>query len=149
AVERGEGGGAAAKGRAALGRLDSAGASRWTLRLHTPARDPRQSWRDVLALHPEAEWVAPAFHDASGAELLPTGAVVVRFRKKPSDRALEAFARDEALELERRNEFVPEQAAFHPREPREVSLPDLGAKPAGRPDVAAAWPATSSRYRKV
>ena len=140
---------AAERQLAALGRIDSVDARRWTLRLETPARNPRQAWRAVLAQNPEAEWVAPAFRDASGNELLPTGAVAVRFRKKPSDRALEAFARDEALELDRRNEFVPEQATFRPREPREVYLPDLVAKLARRPEVAAAWPATSSRYRKA
>jgi hypothetical protein len=139
----------AEKQLAALGRIDSVGVRRWALRLHAPGRDPRQAWRAVLAQNPEAEWVAPAFRDASGNELLPTGAVAVRFRKKPSDRALEAFARDEALELDRRNEFVPEQATFHPREPRDVYLPDLVAKLASRPEVAAVWPATSSRYRKA
>jgi hypothetical protein len=89
------------------------------------------------------------FHDADGNELLPTGAVGVRFRRKPSDRALEEFARDEGMALERRNEFVPEQATFRPRQPREVYLPDLLAKIVSRADVAAAWPATLSRYRKA
>ena len=140
---------AAAKRLAALGRVDSAGPHRWTLRLDAPARDPRQAWRAVLAENPEADWVAPAYRDASGHELLPTGAVVVRFRKKPSDSALLAFARDEALELDRRNEFVPEQATYHPKQPREVYLPDLVAKLSSRPEVAAAWPATSSLYRKA
>jgi hypothetical protein len=140
----------AASRRSSLGELQQAGSTRlWTLRLRKPAREPRQAWLKVLAENPGATWVAPAFRDASGNELLPTGAVAVRFKKKLSDRALEAFARDEALELERRNEFVPEQASFHPRTPREVYLPDLVAKLARRDEVAAVWPVTSSRYRKV
>jgi hypothetical protein len=132
-----------------LGELQASGPRLWTLRLKQPARDPKQAWRAVLAEHPEVAWVAPAFRDASGNELLPTGAVVVRFHKKLSDRALEAFASEEALELERRNEFVPEQASFHPHAPREMYLPELVAKLAGRAEVRAAWPATSSRYRKL
>ena len=140
---------AAEKRLASRGRVDSAGPQRLTLRLDAPARDPRQAWRAVLAENPEADWVAPAYRDAAGNELWPTGAVVVRFRRKPSDSALEAFARDEALELDRRNEFVPEQASFRPKAPREVYLPDLVAKLSSRAEVAAAWPVTSSRSRKA
>jgi hypothetical protein len=73
----------------------------------------------------------------------------VRFRKEPSDKALAAFARQESLELEQRTPLVPEQASFRPRQPREVYLPELVARLARRADVAAAWPATSSRYRKA
>jgi hypothetical protein len=127
-------------GRAAAGRLRSLG---------RPPRDPRKAWRAVLAERPEVEWAAPVFRDASGSELLPTGAVVVRFRKKLSDRGLEAFAIAFTLALERRNEFVPEQASFRPSRPREVYLPDLLDDVSRHADVAAAWPATRSRYRKV
>jgi hypothetical protein len=149
AMTEAEGQGALARLRA-LGELQQATSARlWTLRLHRPAREPREAWRKVLAENPDVTWVAPAFRDASGNELLPTGAVAVRFKKKLSDRALEAFAKDEDMALDRRNEFVPEQATFHPHAPREVYLPDLVAKLARREDVAAVWPVTSSRYRKL
>lgn len=120
-----------------------------TLRLREPARDPKDAWREVLAKNPEVAWAAPSFRDASGNEMLPTGVVVVRFRKKPSATELAAFVKEESLELERRTPLVPEQASFRPRQPREVYLPELVARLARRPDVAAAWPATSARYRKA
>jgi hypothetical protein len=131
-----------------LGAVEANDAGLLTLRLHRPVRDPKDAWREVLARNPAAAWASPSFRDASGYELLPTGAVTVRFREKPSDKALAAFARQESLELERRTPLVPEQASFRPRRPREVYLPELVARLASRPDVAAAWPATKARYRK-
>jgi hypothetical protein len=131
-----------------LGKLEASGSGLRTLRLREPARDPKNAWREVLE-NPEVAWAAPSFRDASGNELLPTGVVVVRFRKKPSATELAAFAKEESVELERRTPLVPEQASFRPRQPREVYLPELVARIARRPDVAAAWPATSARYRKA
>jgi hypothetical protein len=131
-----------------LGAIEAGDEGRLTLRLREPARDPKDAWRGLLARHPEVAWAAPSFRDASGHELLPTGAVVVRFRKEPSAKALEAFAKEESLELERRTPLVAEQASFRPRQPREVYLPELVARLARRPEVAAAWPATKARYRK-
>jgi hypothetical protein len=138
----------AGEGLSELGALEASG-DRLTLRLREPGRDPKQAWREVLARSPRVTWASPAFRDASGNELLPTGAVVVRFRKEPSAKGLGAFVKEESLELERRTPLVPEQASFRPRQPREVYLPELVARLARRPDVAAAWPATSTRYRKA
>lgn len=135
-------------GLSALGELEANG-GRLTLRLREPARDPKQAWREVLARSPDVAWASPSFRDKSGNELLPTGAVVVRFHKEPSAKALGAFVKEESLELERRTPLVPEQASFRPRQPREVYLPELVTRLARRPDVAAAWPATSARYRRA
>jgi hypothetical protein len=132
-----------------LGKVESSGSGLRTLRLREPARDPKDAWREVLAKNPEVAWAAPSFRDASGNELLPTGAVVVRFREKQTAKTLAAFAKEESVELERRTPLVPEQASFRPRQPREVYLPELVARLARRPDVAAAWPATSARYRRA
>jgi hypothetical protein len=131
-----------------LGAIEPNDAGGVTLRLHEPANDPKAAWREVLARSPDAAWASPSFRDASGQELLPTGTVTVRFREEPSDKALAAFARQESLELERRTPLVREQASFRPRQPREVYLPELVSRLAGRPDVAAAWPATKARYRR-
>jgi hypothetical protein len=141
------GGAEASASLSELGVIEANDAGQVTLRLHPP-RDPRDAWREVLARNPDAAWASPSFRDASGHELLPTGAVTVRFREEPSEKALAAFARQESLELERRTPLVPEQASFRPKQPREVYLPELVARLAGRPDVAAAWPATKARYRK-
>jgi hypothetical protein len=119
------------------------------LRLKTPAEDPRAAWRDILARCPEAQWAAPVLRDADGNELWPTGALVVRFRRRPSGTQLDAFAAEERLVIEARNEFVPEQASFRPRQPRTEYLPDLVARIGRRGDVAAAWAGTASRYRRT
>jgi len=132
-----------------MGQVESSDAGRLTLRLRERARDPKDAWRELLARNPDVAWAAPSFRDASGNELLPTGTISVRFRKQPSASALAAFEKEESLELERRTPLVPEQASFRPRQPREVYLPELVARLARRADVAAAWPATSARYRRA
>jgi len=133
---------------AGLGELQPGAAKLWMLRLASAPRDPKAAWSRVLERCPDARWAAPVLRDAGGNELLPTGTIAVRFRGRPSDRALEAFAEREGMRLERRNEFVPEQAIFRPRNPREVYLPELVSSLAERPEVTAAWAATTSRYRR-
>lgn len=140
---------AAAKGLAALGRVEPLAQGIVALRLKSPGGDPREAWRDILARCPEAKWAAPVLRDADGNELWPTGALVVRFRRRPSARQLDGFAAEEELVIEARNEFVPEQASFRPRRPRGQYLPDLVARVARRDDVAAAWAGTASRYRRT
>lgn len=133
----------------ALGRVEPVIQGLVALRLETPAEDPRAAWRDTLARCPEAEWAAPVLRDADGNELWPTGALIVRFRRRPSDKQLDAFAAEEGLVVGARNEFVPEQASFRPRHPRAEYLPDLVARVARRGEVAAAWAGTASRYRRI
>ncbi|HSD66556.1 MAG TPA: hypothetical protein VLF95_07635 [Vicinamibacteria bacterium] len=119
------------------------------LRLKSPAKDPRAAWRDTLVRCPDAKWAAPVLRDADGNELWPTGALVVRFRTRPSAKQLDGFAAEERLVIEARNELVPEQASFRPRQPRAEYLPDLVAQVGRRDDVAAAWAGTASRYRRT
>jgi hypothetical protein len=133
----------------ALGRVEQVTRGIVALRLETPAEDPRAAWRDTLARCPEAKWAAPVLRDADGNELWPTGALVVRFRSRPSDKQLDAFAAEERLVIEARNEFVPEQASFRPRQPRTEYLPDLVGRIARRGGVAAAWAGTASHYRRT
>jgi hypothetical protein len=132
-----------------LGRVEQIAEGVVALRLKDAADDPRAVWRDMLAHLPESKWAAPVLRDADGKELWPTGALVVRFRRRPSDKQLDAFAAEEGLVIEARNEFVPEQASFRPRKPRAEYLPDLVARIAGRSDVAAAWAGTASRHLRT
>jgi hypothetical protein len=95
----------------------------------------------------DAAWIAPVLRDSSGSELFPTGTVVVRFRDRPGEKALAAFAHDHGLAIERRNEFVPEQVSFRPLRPRDVFLPDLVDRLLTLPGVEVAWASTVSHYR--
>jgi hypothetical protein len=117
------------------------------VRLRHRSASPHEAWSAMLASCPEALWVAPVLRDSAGNELFPTGAVTVRFRSRLADAALGAFAASLAFTLERRNEFVPEQATFRPREPRGVFLPDLIDRITQLPEVAQVWAATVSHYR--
>ena len=117
------------------------------VRLSRPSASPRAAWSALLAACPDASWIAPVLRDSSGHELFPTGAVNVRFHEQPDDKRLAAFARDNGLTLERRNEFVLEQATFRPLRPRDTFLPELVDRLAEIPQVAVAWASTASHYR--
>jgi hypothetical protein len=128
--------------------LEAAGAI--VVRLRPPhGNDPRAACRLVLAACPEAAWAAPMLRDADGNELLPTGSVAVRFKKRPTERELEDFAARHALGVERRSEFVPEQASFRPLNPRKVYLPALVEALGRDPELRLAWVATRSSYRRA
>jgi hypothetical protein len=127
--------------------LESAGLV--LVRPNSPQPAARAAWSDLLSRVPEAAWAAPVMKDADGNELYPTGSLVVRFRKRPAERALRTFAGHHGLVVESRNEFVPEQATFRPLRPRETYLPDLVEKLARLPEVTTAWVSTLARYRRV
>lgn len=93
-------------------------------------------------------WAEPVLLDERNEPHVPTGEVSVRFTRSLSDRELEAFARTHELRLERRNEFVPEQATFTPVDPRRSSLPELVQELTAASDVRSAFANTKSRYRR-
>jgi hypothetical protein len=117
------------------------------LRLSEATEEPRKLWTELLGRCAAATWVAPVLRDTAGNELFPTGALVVRFRERPSAEALASFTTQHGLCLERRNEFIPEQVSLRPTRPRDVFLPELVESLARLPEVVAAWAATISRYR--
>jgi hypothetical protein len=93
-------------------------------------------------------WAEPVLLDERNEPHLPTGEVSVRFTRSLSDEELEAFARAHELRLERRNEFVPEQATFTPVDPRRSSLPELVQELTAASEVRSAFANTKSRYRR-
>lgn len=111
--------------------------------------DPRATWSRLLDRFPDADWVSPLVLDEADEQHLPTGDVTVRFRQPPSDEELERFAGTHRLELRRRNEFVPVQASFRPRDLRRTYLPDLVTQLVAEGDVSKAWLNTRSRYRRA
>lgn len=108
------------------------------------APDPRA----LVEGSPGIAWAAPTLGE-EGEESYPTGEVSIRFGEPLEPEDIEAFVRKHALELRRRNEFVPEQVVVAPTEPRGTWLPDLVERLNGEGVVAKAWPNTRSRYRRV
>jgi hypothetical protein len=106
---------------------------------------------DPRALVEQSEgiaWAAPTLGDG-GEESYPTGEVSIRFGTPLEKKDFEEFVRKHALELRRRNEFVPEQVVVAPTEPCGTWLPDLVERLNGEGVVDKAWPNTRSRYRRV
>jgi hypothetical protein len=107
------------------------------------AADPRA----VVEGSKGIEWAAPTLGEA-GEESYPTGEVSIRFSAPLESEDLEGFVRKHALQVLRRNEFVPEQVVVAPTEPRGTWLPDVVERLNGEHVVAKAWPNTLSRYRR-
>ena len=119
------------------------------LKLGEACPDPKAAWQRILSDMGSAQWVAPLLLDEQSQPHFPTGDITVRFDHAPSEKHLEAFAAAHGLRLRDRNEFVPEQAAFQPEEPRRTFLPDLVRALSDEKGVAAAWANTLSRYRRI
>lgn len=107
------------------------------------ADDPRS----LVEGSPSIEWAAPTL-DEAGAESYPTGEVSIRFGEPLEGEDLERFVARHALELRRRNEFVPEQVVVAPTDPSGTWLPDVVQRLNDEGAVAEAWPNTRSRYRR-
>jgi hypothetical protein len=111
--------------------------------------DPRDSWRRLVDEFPSAAWVSPVVVDASSEPHYPTGDVSVRFHASPSDTDLEVFAEHNGLELRARNEFVPAQVSFRPRDARGTYLPDLVQDLERDETVKSAWLNTKTAYKRA
>jgi hypothetical protein len=121
-----------------------------TLVIQTPADvDPRESWRRLVEEHPSAAWVSPVLLDDGQIPHYPTGDISVRFMKPPSDEDIEVFSDRNRLEVRSRNEFMPEQVSFRPRDRRATYLPDLVEQIDHEDDVESAWLSTKSVYSRA
>jgi hypothetical protein len=132
-----------------LGPTETLGDRLRLVRPRAAAKSARALWIQALRRAPEADWACPMLNDAAGHELYPTGALVVRFRDRPSREVLRKVGEPTVLTVEDRNEFVPRQVTLRPRRPREVYLPALVARIARRPEVESAWLATRGRYQRA
>src|SRR5262249_29262373 len=132
-----------------LGALGAAAPDVIVVRPRKAARDPKETWREVLEGAPELEWAAPVLVDEHGDTHYPTGDVTVRFGQAPSDPELAAFAEAHSLRLMRRNEFVAAQVSFSPVDPRATYLPDLVGVLTRAHGVRIAWANTVSRYHRL
>lgn len=120
------------------------------LRLDDARADLKTTRAEILDRIDGVEWAEPLLVDKStSSPLLPTGELSVRFHEPLSDEELIRFADEHGLELRRRNEFVPEQATFAPRERHGEPLPEQVEKLSHERAVSQAWPNTASQYRRV
>jgi len=111
--------------------------------------DPRAAWERLVEQFSSAAWVSPVVMDDGSIPHYPTGDVTVRFRGPMPDEDLKRFAESNGLELRARNEFVAQQASFHPRDPRGTYLPELVEQLRREDAVEAAWLNTKSIYRRA
>jgi hypothetical protein len=111
--------------------------------------DPRAAWKRLVDRYGAAAWVSPVVFDEGSIPHYPTGDVTVRFRGEVPDEEMQRFAESNGLELLARNEFVPEQASFHPRDPRGTYLPELVEQLEREDAVETAWLNTKSIYKRA
>lgn len=134
---------------ATLGDVEDVEGAAPLLQVSVRDHDARGARERLLEQVKEVAWAEPLLVDEQGESHVPTGEVSIRFREALSDSELASFAADHGLRLERRNEFVPEQAVFAPVDARGTYLPDLTELLATDPNVTQAWANTMSRYQRV
>ena len=111
--------------------------------------DPRAAWKRLVDRYGMEAWISPVVFDEGSIPHYPTGDVTVRFRDAVPDEVMQRFAESNGLELRARNEFVPEQASFHPRDPRGTYLPELVEQLQREDAVETAWLNTKSVYKRA
>lgn len=133
----------------AIGSIEELDEDTLLLRLTNKASEPEAEWRQLSELVGPLARVQPVLSDEEGHTQFPTGDVTVRFLKKPSDKQLKEFASKYRLQLRDRNEFVPEQAAFHVDDPNATYLPNLVQEISADKKIKRAWASTRSRYKRM
>lgn len=134
---------------ASIGSVEELDEDTLLLRLTNKVSEPEAQWRQLSELVGPLAMVQPVLSDEQGHTQFPTGDVTVRFLKKPSDKQLKEFATKYRLQLRDRNEFVPEQAAFHVDDPNATYLPNLVEEISADKKIKSAWANTRSRYRRI
>ena len=121
----------------------------WLISLKRPARNPRAAWEKLRAVLGAKVSLAPALVDEEQNVRLPTGTVIARFAKDPTDAELAAFSDKLGLHVVERNKFVPKQVSFRP-EKHDAFLPELVDRVRrARPGVVNVWADTLSQYRRM
>lgn len=123
-----------------------AGASPGTLVVAAPD-EARATWQRLLAAVGGRGFAAPVLQSEDG-DRFPTGRIVVRFAREPSDDDVAQFARRHRLVGAVRNEFARQQVGFESAAPGDDYLPETLAALAADPAVARAWPETLAAYRR-
>lgn len=120
----------------------------FVLRNPTPSTGPRQGWDQLMRDHGDhIEFASPVMLDAKGQQMLPTGKIVVQFRKAPSSEDLEKFEKTYGLRYLKTNEFKAEQMSFQAVD-KATYPPDLIDSISSDSDVKLAVPETIAHYSR-
>ncbi|WP_020466049.1 hypothetical protein [Singulisphaera acidiphila] len=122
---------------------------RYLLTVGPAAADPSQLLDRIRTLLGDETEVQPLLWDEKGEPKIPTGQVLVRFKRSPSDQELKAFAEPLGLAVEQRNDYIPSQVSFRPAKGAKGSVDELIERIREDDDlVQRVWPETLGTYRR-
>lgn len=114
-----------------------------------PEATPRQQWDQLICDYSHLlDFAAPLIIDDKGREMLPTGNIVVQFKRPFTVEVLQKFESTYRLHCLRSNEFVPNELIFQ-LVGNDVYLPDLIAQLTSDSNVTFAAPETLARYSSL
>lgn len=109
----------------------------------------RQGWKFLQQYLTDKEAVEPVMIDEAGHNLIPTGAISVRFLNVPSETEIEQLSCQFNLILEKKNQYIPQQLIFRPLKLSETFLPDLIQSISKIKGIKAVWANTCARYQRI
>ncbi|PZD70392.1 hypothetical protein C1752_13118 [Acaryochloris thomasi RCC1774] len=109
----------------------------------------RQGWEFLQQYLTDQEAVEPIMIDEAGHNLIPTGAISVRFTNVSTETEIEKFSCQFNLILEKVNQYIPQQLIFRPLKLSEIFLPDLIQSISKIKGVEAAWANAYARYQRI
>jgi hypothetical protein len=120
----------------------------WLISLKSPTGSARAAWEKLRALLDAKIALSPVLLDDEKNLRLPTGTVIARFAKDPTDAELAEFSDELGLRIVERNKFVPRQVSFRPAK-HDDFLPELVDKVRrARPELVKVWADTLSQFRR-
>jgi hypothetical protein len=142
---------AARRRLASLGEVRPLEGSRDLLLLSVPPGilSAESAWSRARELLGSTGTVQPVLIDELGEHHFPTGEISVRFHQSLAEKELSRFAKDHGLRLRSRNQFIPQQAIFHPVDVSRSYIPELVEKIAEDKDIKAVWANTLTRFQRA
>jgi hypothetical protein len=121
----------------------------WLISLKGKVGDVRAVWKKLQTALGTKVTITPALIDEQQNVKLPTGTVIARFAKNPTDDELAAFSDELGLRVVERNKFVPKQVSFRPAKP-DTFLPELvDHVRRKKPALVNVWADTLSQFQRV
>ena len=115
----------------------------------TKAGDPRALHDKIRRAVGDEGLVVPVLIGEGGERFIPTGEIVVRFKRVLKAGELAQFALRHGLGAGACNKWAPRQAAFAVRGDDARFLPEIVARIAADEAVDAAWPDTRAHFRRA
>ncbi|MGH9944337.1 MAG: hypothetical protein ACRD9R_18480 [Pyrinomonadaceae bacterium] len=134
---------------ARLGAVEDLKGGLLLLRAHVAPKSPRENWRRARKLMGADAFVQPALVGESGDGQYPTGEIAIRFHETQTDAYLKKFAKAHGLRLLKRNDYVPQQAAYQLDDAGSQYLPDLVSMLEQDEKVKSVWPDTLAHFKRA